>query len=1441
MATPIQLPPLEQRIILNPVGVKGGAAAFSKSMGAVTKSTGKANVATAAMGTSLNTLAFRAQTAGRVLLKNFALPLAAIGALAIRSFGNFEKSMLRIEALVGVSAGQVARFGEAVKAASIETGRSPQELADAMFFVASAGLRGATAMEVLGASARGAAIGLGETKVVADAATSAVNAYGAENLSGKEAVDVLTAAVREGKVEANRLAPAIGKAIPVASAMGIEFHEVAAAIAAMTRTGTDARTSAIQLRQIMQSILDPSRQTTKALKEMGIAENELRRQADDEGLLAVLVRLRDLARDNEDAFADVFPNIRALAGALDITGANLTENEGIFRALANSVGDTDEAFQKTQKGAMFKLTKALAEVKTNMLALGEAMLPLLDVFIGFIGVVADLIKKLSAGPFAKSMAVMLALTTITGSLLITFGKLAAILAFTKAAMARYTVSVLMGVKATALLSAVTGVLALTLVAVVAVGLAVAFLGWGKEAENTAQKLADLAGEIRDVRQMGERSIRPIHMFTDALTNMTGAVGDARLIQDFNMAFQETIQLAGEISAIGGQLQAEESLLSGFFGTLAGVSDQDAIDDTMDTFDVLLETFKKQMGDDFFTRLFGDPADMDAAILAFLQGEDPEGVADMLAHVWSDRIGIGFESAFDDAMERFTKYTADQRTDALEGAIKLGAGRLRPAFSEIAGLFAKAMTSGNPESALNIYTEIIDRLVDTTDMSAKEIDVAMGMVEKAFMDSLHKIDGFTQDSGKGIDDLHTMLMMLADDTEDGLLKSDFSGDQNWIDFAELYVQKLQEIQREIDTANRLGTGEFFGLDEFAAHRMALEQAIRLANAHNRTLSGFDDDPLDAIETVNDAILTMEKGFAAADEAAKQLNSRFDDLMGRGINLQEAQIDFNRSLVDMVEALDESDGSISAFTESGMDARQTLLDAGLAAKDWAAVMLEMNFTQEQTQRQFEATTGAILANALNMGVSSADAEELFKSIGIGPETISLLFADPNAEASEALMLAAEGIADNALPFIFREGLDIGDAMLHGFTQGLRGGSAGLHNATEEVFKNLVNAVRTLLGIDSPSTVFRDEVGKPIMEGITVGFAETAMKKKSQWKNILRSFITDAISVTKGHINSASSAVNAILSLEEAEKKLAKVKREHQAIDGGPVSRREGLNERQLQRRVDEAQRALRLGQGHQEDLEMSLLDAKEALADFEANIDSDSPIQKAELALMDAGFAVAASQAEMKMNGDDATAAFKNMAEAVGISVEKVDALLAVPTEGQGIFETLFPANVRSAIDDVAEGLGWVKTKADEATESLITMHDILFPPTPSLDEGAAGARWQAPAWASRSQTDEAMAAFGSEKYAHSFASGITEDAYVAPPIGDYDWGGSGFIDSVSTLNQEIGNIYVQVSSIESLTDIHKLVTSWGNAAGSLGQMNRNKETTGIFGGTPNIMTETSEYG
>jgi hypothetical protein len=76
---------------------------------------------------------------------------------------------------------------------------------------------------------KAAAVGLGETKTIADLATSAMNAYGSDTLSASAATDILATAVREGKLEASELAGSMGGVIPIASNLGVEFHEVAGA------------------------------------------------------------------------------------------------------------------------------------------------------------------------------------------------------------------------------------------------------------------------------------------------------------------------------------------------------------------------------------------------------------------------------------------------------------------------------------------------------------------------------------------------------------------------------------------------------------------------------------------------------------------------------------------------------------------------------------------------------------------------------------------------------------------------------------------------------------------------------------------------------------------------------------------------------------------------------------------------------------------------------------------------------------------------------------------------------------------------------------------------------------------------------------------------------------------------------------------------------------
>lgn len=257
-----------------------------------------------------------------------------------------------------------------------ETAKAPVELADAMFFITSAGLRGADALAVLEISAKGAAAGLGETAVVADLVTSAVNAYGIENLSAAKATDILTAAVREGKAEAPELAESLGQVLPIASALEVSFDQVGAAVASMTRTGTKATTASIQLRQILASLLKPTQMAEDAMVEMGTSGAELRKQLREKGLISVLGFLAEQLKTNEQAMAQVFPNIRALSGALDIMGGNAEENIGIFERMTDVTGMTEKAFAVAAKTAHFQFNQALSELKQEMIALGVTLMPI---------------------------------------------------------------------------------------------------------------------------------------------------------------------------------------------------------------------------------------------------------------------------------------------------------------------------------------------------------------------------------------------------------------------------------------------------------------------------------------------------------------------------------------------------------------------------------------------------------------------------------------------------------------------------------------------------------------------------------------------------------------------------------------------------------------------------------------------------------------------------------------------------------------------------------------------------------------------------------------------------------------------------------------------------------------------------------------------------------
>jgi TP901 family phage tail tape measure protein len=316
-------------------------------------------------------------TAGRTLMTSFTIPIALLGAAAGKTFTDFELSMSRIEGLVGLSKDAVDDLAESVKQLSPQVGKAPKELAEALYYITSAGIPASQAMGVLEVSAKAAAAGLGTTQVVADAVTSAMNAYASTGMTAAKATDIMTAAVKYGKLEADALAPVLGQVISVASSLGISFDQVAGSMAAMSRTGVDASQSATALTAIMSMLLKPTKQGTDLLVAHGLSLKGLRDMAAQPGGLIEVLRTLDTTFEGDDeAMAALVPNIRALRGVLNLLTQNASTVDEVLQGVTNSTGALDLAFQAYADTAKSKLDTAISTLKVTLVDVGEAVMPM---------------------------------------------------------------------------------------------------------------------------------------------------------------------------------------------------------------------------------------------------------------------------------------------------------------------------------------------------------------------------------------------------------------------------------------------------------------------------------------------------------------------------------------------------------------------------------------------------------------------------------------------------------------------------------------------------------------------------------------------------------------------------------------------------------------------------------------------------------------------------------------------------------------------------------------------------------------------------------------------------------------------------------------------------------------------------------------------------------
>jgi TP901 family phage tail tape measure protein len=360
---------------------------------------------------------------GKSMTVGVTLPIVGVGVAATKMAMDFDTSLTKMVSLVGLTRDEVDGMRGDIIAVASQYGKSAKEAADAMFFITSAGLRGSDAMETLEASLKGAAIGLGDVITIADLSTSAMNAYGSEVLDATTATSILRTAVEQGKLESSQLAGSMGSVLPVASAMGVKFGEVAGIMAAMSRTGTNAAEAATQVRGIMSQIAKETPKGAKALKSVGLSYEGIRRQIKEQGLLPALQTLVTAFDGNTVATSAFFGNIRALTGVMDLFGEMADSTAEVVGTVSRAVAeDLDPAMAAAAETTGFQLQQAFATMKNSLIEFGDIIAPFVAQFADKISQLGQAFQNLS--PQTKQFIVQgLAIAAAIGPVLLIVGKL----------------------------------------------------------------------------------------------------------------------------------------------------------------------------------------------------------------------------------------------------------------------------------------------------------------------------------------------------------------------------------------------------------------------------------------------------------------------------------------------------------------------------------------------------------------------------------------------------------------------------------------------------------------------------------------------------------------------------------------------------------------------------------------------------------------------------------------------------------------------------------------------------------------------------------------------------------------------------------------------------------------------------------------------------------
>jgi TP901 family phage tail tape measure protein len=1087
----------------------------------------KASVNFAKVGTSAVQL-------GQTLTFGLTLPLAAAGVAAVNTGNEFEVAFARMVGLANVPAEEVERLRQGVLLLGGETTKSPNELAEALYFINSSGIAAADSLPILEQGAKAAAAGLGRTKDVVDVTTSVINAYGKENISAAQATDILVQAVRDGKGEPTAFAQVLGRVVPTAAKLGVEFDQVSAALAVMTRTGLSASEASISLNQVFNSFLNTTQEGEKVLEANGLSLSFIRDElAKPNGLINVMRLLDQTFGGNLETLDKVIPNIRALRGFLNVLAQDAESVDKVFantnKQLQNTdetLGATAEAFDAFSQTTQADIDRAKVAVESALIRIGAVLAPFVTKAAGFVEGIVAMFDALSGGQ-QTALVVIGAVLAALGPLLIITGSLIR------------SVQTIISI-GPQLLAVFTNPAFLTATVILG-GLAAAFYFNAKAAAESKARVNDYTQAIREAGDVSAGVTKIIEgVFAsgknkDLLNALDAAglkvkdLGDAvaaggTRFEDFKLQLIAANSAANPtgIDALKTALEQVGSSYDEFKTKLAKGEDVGLLISKVSAvslpasnaaislreFAGNLDTVGKEVGKatenaEVLDRVLGK-TDSTAEAAAVSLGTLPPELQAIVDSAQNATVSAEVLTAALDTLNKATPSFTQRFADGAASIIKNTGGATNALKSLTEANKATEKASGGAAKAVESEAEAMEKAEQRT----QKYEDSIVAVEKAQRKLLEAQQALTeaQQGPSEIDQQKAQLQFrdaarAQEDAVDKLAEAkkkldDLQGKNNGGFGAAPLVGDAKEIakaQREVDEANDAVLKTQISLKEIGdkiseqqnfnvntdAKVVKAKEDVKDAETNLQKTLRESKDAYDAITLAVDKVTTAQGGNASAikekyiptiEEFTGKLQSNFTDQLNFFTNIQ--------TLVDR-----GATNLAKSIVELGATDKQAASElAGQAVK----------LTDDRLAEQERLITETEAKNAALVEAQKKLYEDLIRTTGEKKQ--------PFKEAVVDLF----DIPDDEL--IAASGQSAGQAFIDGLIKGIGAHAAEAADAARDGMNNAIKAARDAAGIKSPSTVMA-KVGENMVAGLRLGLLAEQQKAVAAAEGLVQGVVSAA----------------------------------------------------------------------------------------------------------------------------------------------------------------------------------------------------------------------------------------------------------------------------------------------------------------------------------------------